>query len=572
MHRVRAFPLQNSPSFGAMLALLLVLPLWVLGAALLLGAKAALICALVIPLAQALGFWGLTRAKAQRPAATRDPVTGLPSRMDMEALITARLDAAHPSEMTTACIVMDIDGFHAFNDRWGRAAGDELLRQCAERLQSVLRPEDYLCRLEADAFAVFLAPSPGLNFDAILSVTERLQVALADPVLIGGVSSYCSACAGIALRRHVRPGDMSIGEAMLRAADRAMVEARGTGPAAYQVYSAKMHAIARASHSLADEVTTALERGEINAWFQPQVSSDGTKVTGMEALARWHHPEKGPIPPVAFLPAIEAAGRSERLSDTMLANALTALRDWDTAGIHVPQVGVNFAANELRSPRLVEKVTWELDRFGLTPERLAVEVLETVVSQGDDDLLLRNLAQLRDLGCRIELDDFGTGAAAITSIRRFGVTRIKIDRSFVTHLDKDPDQARLCQAIVTLAGQLEIDVLAEGVETLSEQACLHQMGCAHVQGFGIARPMPGPDALAWLIDHQHRQAAARQAKHTSGQFETGRRTQDHSAHKKIPFLPKTVEPAHDPKLARTDSTAAQGTDQQNVEPSQKTAH
>ncbi len=107
----------------------------------------------------------------------------------------------------------------------------------------------------------------------------------------------------------------------------------------------------------------------------------------------------------------------------MLANALTALRDWDTAGIHVPQVGVNFGANELRSPRLVEKVTWELDRFGLTPERLAIEVLETVVSQGDDDLLLRNLSQLRDLGCRIELDDFGTGAAAITSIRRFGVTR-----------------------------------------------------------------------------------------------------------------------------------------------------
>ncbi len=572
MHRVRAFPLQNSPSFGAMLALLLVLPLWVLGAALLLGAKAALACALVIPFAQALGFWGLTRAKPQHRAGARDPVTGLPSRMDMEALVTSRLAAAHTGDMTTACIVMDIDAFHAFNDRWGRAAGDELLRMCAARLQSVLRPEDYLCRLEADAFAVFLAPSSGLNFDAVLSVTERLQVALADPVLIDGVSSYCSACAGIALRRHVTQGDMSIGEALLRAADRAMVEARGTGPAAYQVYSAKMHAVARASHSLADEVTTALERGEIKAWFQPQVSSDGTKVTGMEALARWHHPEKGPIPPAAFLPAIEAAGRSERLSDAMLANALTALRDWDTAGIHVPQVGVNFAANELRSPRLVEKITWELDRFGLAPDRLAIEVLETVVSQGDDDLLLRNLAQLRDLGCRIELDDFGTGAAAITSIRRFGVTRIKIDRSFVTHLDKDPDQARLCEAIVTLAGQLEIDVLAEGVETLSEQACLHRMGCAHVQGFGIARPMPGPDALAWLIDHQHRQAAAYQFGQAQGQFGTSRTKQDRAAPNNNPVLSKAAEPARDPKLVRSGSLAPRSANQQNEEPNQKTAH
>lgn len=572
MHRVRAFPLQNSPSFGAMLALLLVLPLWVLGAALLLGAKAALACALVIPFAQALGFWGLTRAKSQAPPGVRDPVTGLPSRMDMEALVTSRLAAAPTGDMTTACIVMDIDGFHAFNDRWGRAAGDELLRMCAGRLQSVLRPEDYLCRLEADAFAVFLAPSPGLDFDAVLSVTERLQVALADPVLIDGVSSYCSACAGIALRRHVTPGDMSIGEALLRAADRAMVEARSTGPAAYQVYSAKMHAVARASHSLADEVTAALERGEIKAWFQPQVSSDGTKVTGMEALARWHHPEKGPIPPAAFLPAIEAAGRSERLSDAMLANALTALRDWDTAGIQVPQVGVNFAANELRSPRLVEKVTWELDRFGLAPDRLAIEVLETVVSQGDDDLLLRNLAQLRDLGCRIELDDFGTGAAAITSIRRFGVTRIKIDRSFVTHLDKDPDQARLCEAIVTLAGQLEIDVLAEGVETLSEQACLHQMGCAHVQGFGIARPMPGPDALAWLIDHQHRQAAAYQFDQAQGQFGTSRTRQDRAAQNNNPVLSKAAEPAHDPKLARSVSPTPLSATRQDGEPNQKTAH
>ncbi len=202
--------------------------------------------------------------------------------------------------MTSACIVLDLDGFHAFNDRLGRTAGDELLRLCAQRLQSVLRPEDTLCRLEADAFGVFLAPSPGLNFDAVLAVTERLQVALADPVLIEGISSYCSACAGIALHRHVKRGEMSIGEALLRAADRAMVEARGTGPAAYQVYSEKMHAVARASHTLADDVTTALEQGQIKAWFQPQVSSDGATVTGMEALARWHHPQKGPISPATF--------------------------------------------------------------------------------------------------------------------------------------------------------------------------------------------------------------------------------------------------------------------------------
>jgi EAL domain-containing protein (putative c-di-GMP-specific phosphodiesterase class I) len=164
-------------------------------------------------------------------------------------------------------------------------------------------------------------------------------------------------------------------------------------------------------------------------------------------------------------------------------------------------VGVNFAGPELSNPKLVEKVKWELDRFDLAPERLAVEVLETVVASAPDDTITRNINALAQLGCRIDLDDFGTGHASIASIRRFSVSRIKIDRSFVIKADRDPEQQRMISAILTMAERLEVETLAEGVETVGEHALLAQLGCTHVQGFGIGKPMPFEQTLDWISNH-----------------------------------------------------------------------
>ncbi len=185
----------------------------------------------------------------------------------------------------------------------------------------------------------------------------------------------------------------------------------------------------------------------------------------------------------------------------MLYNALVALSRWEKAGLHVPTIGVNFSADELRNPRLPDKLKWELDRFDLTPDRLSVEILETVVAQTDNDVIVHNVAALARMGCGIDLDDFGTGHTSIANLRRFAVRRLKIDRSFVTRLDEDRDQQRIVAAILSLAERLGLDTLGEGVETMAEHAMLAQLGCGHLQGFGIARPMPFDDTIDWMRRH-----------------------------------------------------------------------
>ena len=168
----------------------------------------------------------------------------------------------------------------------------------------------------------------------------------------------------------------------------------------------------------------------------------------------------------------------------------------------VPQVGVNFSGSELNNPRLIEKISWELDRFNLSPARLAVEVLETVIAGAPDDQVTLNINGLVDLGCHVDLDDFGTGHASISSIRRFKIDRLKIDRSFVMKADRDPEQQRMVSAILTMAERLNLETLAEGVETVGEHALLAQLGCDHVQGFGIGKPMPFNETLDWIYAHE----------------------------------------------------------------------
>ena len=282
----------------------------------------------------------------------------------------------------------------------------------------------------------------------------------------------------------------------------ALTDAQRTGPSGIRAYSAEIRRKTEARHDLRNAAAAALENGQVQPWFQPQISTDTGKVSGFEVLARWNHPVYGLIAPDDFLPVMEHAGLLERLGQVMLYHALTALKAWDNAGADVPCIGVNFATDELRNPALVDKIRWELDRFDLAPDRLCVEILESVVTDNPDETVTRNIAGLGALGCRIDLDDFGTGHASVASIRRFAVSRIKIDRSFVMKADRDPEQQRLVGAILTMAERLGIETLAEGVETVGEHALLAQLGCDHVQGFGIGRPMPFDQTLDWIAAHE----------------------------------------------------------------------
>jgi len=200
----------------------------------------------------------------------------------------------------------------------------------------------------------------------------------------------------------------------------------------------------------------------------------------------------------------------------MLYQSLAALQAWDKAGLKVPQVGVNFSDTEFANPGLADKISWELDRFELDHSRLAVEILENVIASASEDVTLHNIKALARLGCQIDLDDFGTGNASITTLKRFPVGRIKIDRSFVTRIDEDKEQRDMAAAILTLADKLNLETLAEGVETMGELATLTRMGCGHVQGFGLAKPMPLEETIPWLTRHQ-----AKLTKQRNGQVQLG---------------------------------------------------
>ncbi len=433
-----------------------------------------------------------------------DAVSGLPLRPAVIAALDRALAAQETSGRTTACLVLCLDDPQSLVERYGQAAHDKVLRRMAERLAVTLREHDCIARLEGDRFAIALGPVRRADLETVIQIAGRLQAAVQEPLSIDAMTIYVSTSAGFCLPGRA-PERSGVG--LLAAAETAMEDAWRNGPGAIRAFSSEVAAAVQDRESLRDRIEAALEGGEIVAYFQPQLSTDTGAVTGFEALARWRHPERGLLPPAEFLPAILSAGLSTRLGEVILFHALTALRTWDRAGFPVPNVAVNFCKDELRNPKLVEKLQWELDRFELASDRITVEILESVVAETGNDTVVHNIAALSDIGCGIDLDDFGTGHASITSIRRFAVNRIKIDRSFVTKVDCDPAQQRMIAAILSMAERLGLATLAEGVETIAEHAMLAQLGCSHVQGYCIARPMPFEDTIAWLERHRSKLAS-----------------------------------------------------------------
>lgn len=497
-HRLRA-RLREALSGPHLLAFI---PAITLGAFWIGGEGALTIVALLTPILFALV--GGIEGGAKRPVHLVDLSLAVP-REELEYLVENNMQAAAQKACRSVCYLAEIDDARALSARHGQSAADQILRRCGERLQSTLRDADIIRRAGEHRFLIQLDPVRHLTLDTAIKLASRFQAALEEPLSIDGTKVYCSSTIGFCISTR-SPDDTARG--LISAADIALAEAQRSGAGSVRSYSSEMKEEMSVRQVFAEEVTRAVDEGEFEPWFQPQVSTDTGRITGFEALARWIHPQKGLIPPVEFLPTVEHLGKIERLGELMLSKALAALRKWDEAGFDIPAVAVNFSDAELRNPRLVDRIKWELDRFELAPERLTVEVLESVVASSPDDITARNINALAELGCGIDLDDFGTGQASISAVRRFSVGRLKIDRSFVMKADRDPDQQRLIGAILSMAEQLGLATVAEGVETRGEHALLAQLGCDHVQGFGIARPMSASDTIDWIADYNRRLTAA----------------------------------------------------------------
>jgi len=430
-----------------------------------------------------------------------DPLTGLATRAHLVNQIDDALTDESGGASNAIVIVLDLDDHADLRAHLGAAGFETVLRRVADRLVGTVRAGDSVGRLDSTRFGLVLRPARGAGMDVAMAASGRMQAAIAEPISIDAASVYVSASLGFCLARRAPQRD---GAAMLEAAERALQAARRAGPASVRAFSASM-VEGTANHSgEAVGLGGMFENNEIVTMFQPQIATQSGEVSGVEVLARWQHPTRGLLPPSEFLPALEEAGLMEQLGEIMLFQALSTLTEWDRAGHQVPRITLHLSTHELRNPRLVDRMQWELDRFDIGAERLTVEVLETMISRNPDETITSNIAALAALGCTVDLDDFGKGHASIGTIRRFAVQRLKLDRSIVRRCDEDRDQAQMVAAILSMAAELELGTIAEGVETAGELAYLGKLGCDHVQGLAITRPLHADDMSSWLTRHHQR--------------------------------------------------------------------
>lgn len=470
-----------------------LLPVLALGAYWAVGEVAMIALAAALPLGVLVYRFHLHRAA---PLAVSDQVI---DRLD------GTLGELRAKGGATGCLVIQFDDAAHLADRLGRTRQCEVLAASIARLRGALRPGDMLYPMEDGSLAITLAATPRLDAEIMVRIAARLHLVVQQPMSLADGPAQVTCSVGFCHSQQLRqPG----GRALLDAAQVAGDEAARHRPGAIRGYSDDL-ARARADRdALRAGFSQAVDRGEIQAWFQPQLSTDSGEVSGIEALVRWQHPERGLLAPGSFLPAIEGSELMELLGQTMLVQSLAALSEFDRLGQRVPTVAVNFSAQELRDPQLPDRLRWALDRFGLGAARLTVEVLESVVAGDGDDVIASNISRIAAMGCGVDLDDFGTGNASITAIRRFALNRLKIDRSFVREVDQNREQQKLVTAILSLAERLGLETLAEGVETPAEHTLLAQLGCGHVQGYVIAKPMPLDDLVRWLSAHRDRQREA----------------------------------------------------------------
>ena len=426
------------------------------------------------------------------------------NRIQMECLSLGR---------KSACFVLCVDSLDVLISRHGAAGVDSLMGQIPLRLLARLRTGDQAFRISDDRFVVALEPTSRCDLESAIQLSGRLQEAIEAPMHLDETALYLSASCGFCLNSASPEGT---GKSMIQAAEVALEEARAQGGGSIRAYTEAMKSRHLTQGKIADEVDRALETGQVRAWFQPQVSSDTGEVTGFEALARWEHPERGMMPPGDFLPAIESAGLLPRLAEVMLHEALHALKFWDAEAGGIPTVSINLSQAELSDPNFPEKTKWALDRFDVPADRICFEILEDVVATGASDVVTRNLAKLAKMGCKIDLDDFGTGQTSITAIRRLSVNRLKIDRSFITRLHEDKEQQKMVEAILTMAERLGLETVAEGVETVGEHARASQLGCTYIQGFAVSRPLPLEKTAGWITHYRSKLARTPEIRRNAG--------------------------------------------------------
>ena len=435
---------------------------------------------------------GLETANKQlRHLATHDVLTGLPNRVLMEDRIGQCIALADRQNQTFAVIVLDLDRFKVVNDSFGHRVGDELLSEVAQRLKSVVREIDTVARLGGDEFVLIITQSP--ERDAAQTVARRIIEVMQAPARLAGVEIHTSASVGIAFY----PQDASNMETLVAHADAAMYYAKQQGRNNFQCFLPRMNTSTQEKVKLESDMYVALEQKQFELYYQPKVNTATGVMHGAEALLRWTHPVHGVIPPSTFIPIAEESGLIGALGAWVVREACRQARAWQLAGLPSLRVAVNLSASQFRQGDIVAIIRDALDAAGLEARFLEVELTESVV-MSDPEESIAILEKLSTMGVLVSIDDFGTGYSSMSYLRRFPIDKIKIDRAFISEAMSRPDDASIVRAIVSLAHNLRLKVVAEGVESTDQLEFLKTLGCDQYQGYHYSAALPASqfEALA----------------------------------------------------------------------------
>jgi diguanylate cyclase (GGDEF)-like protein/PAS domain S-box-containing protein len=425
-----------------------------------------------------------------------DGLTGLPNRLLLADRSSQAIDIARRGDETLAVLFLDLDHFKNVNDTLGHRVGDALLAQLAQRLRAAVREQDTVARTGGDEFVLVL---PLTDVAGAAHLASKLMQLASTPFLVDDQELTVTPSMGIAMF----PTDGDDFETLCKCADAAMYRAKRDGRNAYRFFTSEMQAQSARALVLENALRRALERGQLSLHYQPQLALEAggeTRITGAEALLRWQHPELGWVSPAEFIPVAENTGLILPIGEWVLREALGQLRRWDEAGLPELTMAVNLSAVQFRQADLPALVGQVLDEIGVPARRLELELTEGA-AMDNPGAAVEVMNELHARGVHLSIDDFGTGYSSLSYLKKFRVSKLKIDQSFVRDLTDDAEDRAIVDAVIRMAGALGLTTLAEGVETEGQLAFLRHQGCQAVQGYLFSRPLPAPAFVDFLHAH-----------------------------------------------------------------------
>ena len=434
------------------------------------------------------------KTKELHHIANHDSLTGLPNRLLFLDRLEQSIKHAKRNNKKISVLFLDLDRFKEVNDTYGHEFGDKLLKVVSKKIISSIREEDTISRLGGDEFTIILND---LKEEDIISTTQKIINLMQEKIYINDTEIFTTFSIGISNF----PQDGMTSEILIRNADTAMYKAKELGKNQYQFYNQEMTELAIQRANIEHDLRLAIENNEFIPFFQPKIDASNNKVIGMEALMRWNHPSLGLLTPDKFLSVAEDTGLIVPMDRLLMKTSLEIIKSWENEGLDVGVLSLNLSMKQLEDKQCLDHLKDILSSLEIKPQILELEVTESQIMQNPESAIAI-LKHIRELGLSISVDDFGTGYSSLSYLKRLPINILKIDRTFVSDLPQDKDDAAIVQAIIALANSLHLDVIAEGVETEEQLEFLTANKCFKIQGYYYSKPLPAQEYKDFLLQYQ----------------------------------------------------------------------